>query len=45
MVPADTDTDTAILGIENRKAAVTGFKVKFFLIKMIVRNMCFAINA
>ena len=40
-----TETDTAILGIENRKTAVTRFKVKFFLIKMIVRNMCFAINA
>ena len=45
LVPADADTNAALFCIKHGKTAVTRLEVKLLLIKMVVRNMRFAINA
>ena len=45
LIPADSASDLPICRIEHLEAGVSGREIKFFLIKMIVRNMRLAINA
>ena len=45
LIPADSNSNGSKSGIKNLKAGISRCEIEFFLIIMVIRNMCFPVNA